>query len=158
MRGTSAFVVAAWLAAMPAGGVLAHGTGARIVASTATVVELYYTDGEPMAYAEAKVYSPDMPDVPFVNGRADRLGRVAFAADREGVWRIEARDNDGHGVRTDVTITGNAAIPRRDFGASPWLLWVSLFVNVFALASLMEARRDRRARIAPVRSMEGVST
>ena len=117
----------------------AHGTGARVVGNTATIVELYYTDGEPMAYAEAKVFSPDAPDVPFVNGRADKLGHVTFAADRDGVWRVEAHDNEGHSVRSDVTIAGNGAMPRPSLVGNSWLLWASLSLNIFAVVSLIRS-------------------
>ena len=137
MRGI--FAVAAAIVLAP-GIVLAHGTGARIMANTATVVELYHTDGDPMAYAEAKVFSPEAPDVPFVNGRADKLGRVTFAADRDGVWRVEAHDNEGHSVRTEVTVASNAVIDRHNLGGNPWLLWASLFVNVFAVVTLIQSR------------------
>ena len=145
-----------------AGAVWAHGTGARVAANTATVVELYYTDGEPMAYAEAKVFSPEASDVPFVNGRADKLGRVTFAADHDGLWRVEAHDNGGHSVRTEVTVADGGVIPRQSLGGNPWLLWTSLFVNVFALVSCVEMwRRPGKSTLYPngtSKTMEGAST
>ena len=94
-----ALVLAIGLATLTSGNALAHGTGARVLGTTATTVELYYVGGDPMAYAEAKVFSPEAPDVPFVNGRADKLGRIAFAANHDGVWRVEAHDAEGHRVQ-----------------------------------------------------------
>jgi hypothetical protein len=85
--------------------------------------------------------------LPFVNGRADKLGRVTFAADRDGIWRVEAHDNDDHKVRTEVAITAaGAAAPRLGSSGNRWLLWASLTVNLFAVASLVDVwRRQRRS-------------
>lgn len=133
----------------------AHGTGARVLGNTATTVELYYSGGDPMAYAEAKVFSPDSPNVPFVNGRADRRGRVTFAADRDGIWRIEAKDNEGHKVLTEVTIAAGSAAANQGSGGNRWLLWFSLFLNVLALATLAERWRNGRSAVSIGRAFNG---
>jgi nickel transport protein len=161
MRLIYAGLIAGAMATAAHGTAFAHGVRARAIGNTATVVELYYTDGEVMAYAEVRVFSPDMPDVPFVNGRADRLGRVTFAADRDGIWRIEAQDNQGHKVRTDVTIAAGSAASQHTASGNSWLLWASLFVNIFASASWIATWRSKRMTLhadSVDKIMEGAST
>lgn len=75
----------------------AHGTGHRIVEHKKTVmVEFFYSDDEPMSYAEVVVFSPLDLKVQFQIGRTDKNGRFAFCPDTNGTWTIEANDGMGH--------------------------------------------------------------
>ena len=143
-----ALVLAIGLATLASGNALAHGTGARVLGTTATTVELYYVGGDPMAYAEAKVFSPEAPDVPFVNGRTDKLGRIAFAANHDGIWHVEAHDTEGHRVQTDVTIAAGSAVANPGIGGHKWLLWGSLTLNILGLVGAVEWWRSRKAKPA----------
>src|SRR5437879_11860805 len=104
-------VLALGALSLAAGPLFAHGTGARNIGSGASVTEFYYSDGTPMAYAEATVLAPDDDSAPFMHGRADRLGRVAFFPSADGVWRVEARDGEGHVARSEIVIAAGAARP-----------------------------------------------
>jgi nickel transport protein len=59
-------------------------------------VEFSYSDGEPMAYAEVMVFSPENSELEHQNGRTDRHGKFAFCPDMPGAWRISANDGMGH--------------------------------------------------------------
>lgn len=126
----------------------AHGVEALSVDGAARAVEIRYSTGEPMAYAEIKVYSPSSPDIEVIAGFADRNGRYAFLPDEEGDWRLEATDGMGHKAALIVSHTLGDKIAASIGGKSPLymraLLGVSLILNIFALYSFL-TRRKRRA-------------
>jgi len=140
--------LAATLAASPAG---AHGVGSRSLGPGAQAVEFYYASGEAMAYASVRLFAPSDPAVPFIDGRADRLGRFAFLPSEPGPWVIDADDGDGH--KLSMTVQAGAA---NEPGASPggrfslWrvTLWLSLSANVLAAAAWARARRPAAAQPA----------
>ncbi len=111
----------------------------------AVVVDCYYADGATMAYGEVRVFSPDIADAPFSNGRADRLGRFAFAPDRPGAWRIEAKDHEGHSASAVLTVGEAQASPGPWRRPRTWLLFASLAVNIGFFAWWAEARRRKPA-------------
>lgn len=119
------------LALLPAAG-WAHGTGSRTSADRAVVLDLHYSDGEAMSYADVQVFAPS-ETVAFMHGRADRLGRAAFVPDRDGEWRVEGRDAEGHMVRAVVPVSGDTTVAQAG-GVPAWMLWTSLALNLFGLA------------------------
>ena len=62
-------------------------------------------------------------------------------------WRLEAQDNEGHRVKTNVTITSGAAVGS-GLGSNRWLLRISLMVNNIALCGFVEIWRYQRRRLA----------
>ncbi len=85
----------------------AHGTGSRILNDgRAVTAEFYYSDGDPMSYAEVLVFSPENGKVEYQNGRTDQRGRFAFFPETPGTWRIEANDGMGHKAVTSVEVHG----------------------------------------------------
>lgn len=143
---SSRVLAAALLLAGWTGAASAHGTGARTLGANAIAVELYYSDGGPMAYAEARVFGPgDTAEMPFVNARSDRLGRVAFLPDRDGEWRIEGRDGEGHSIQATVTVAGGAAPAGGAGGLVRWGLWASLAVNLYVAGTLWAKWRENKA-------------
>jgi nickel transport protein len=67
-------------------------------------VEFSYSDGEPMAYAEVMVFSPENSEVEHQNGRTDRHGKFVFCTDMPGEWRISANDGMGHRCDSKVEV------------------------------------------------------
>lgn len=134
------------LASLPAG---AHGVGSRLSDSRAVVVDLHYSDGDAMSYADVQVFAPG-DAVAFLHGRADRLGRAAFVPDRNGVWRIEARDAEGHLVNASVPVDGGASPGVMGaMGSVPaWMLWASLALNLFGAAQAWSMFRAGKGRAA----------
>lgn len=128
--------------AAPAGAA-AHGVGARPLGPGAQAVEFYYATGEPMAYATMRLFAPSDPAVPFLDGRADRLGRFAFLPSEPGAWTVEAGDGDGHTLRVSVdagTAASAGPAPGGLFSGRRLVLWLSLSLNVFALAAWLRRR------------------
>jgi nickel transport protein len=75
----------------------AHGTGHRLITdSAALTVEFFYSDNEPMSYAEVFLFGPHDLKVEYQNGRTDQKGRFSFYPSVPGAWRIEAADGMGH--------------------------------------------------------------
>lgn len=135
-------LAASLLAAGPAA---AHGVGSRSLGAGAQAVEFYYASGEPMAYATVKLFTPTDPAVPYVDGRADRMGRFAFLPSEPGAWTVVAEDGDGHTLRMTVQATADAAPASPAPGWSPWrvALWLSLSLNLLGLAAWVNARQRR---------------
>jgi nickel transport protein len=77
--------------------ILAHGTGHRLATDSSTVtIEFFYSDNEPLSYAEVFVFGPQDLKVEYQNGRTDQKGRFSIYPTIQGAWRIEANDGMGH--------------------------------------------------------------
>lgn len=124
-------------AALAAGGAQAHGVGARPLGPGAQPVEFYYASGEPMAHVAVRLFAPGNGTVPYVDGRADKLGRFAFLPSEPGAWTARAEDKEGHEVELTVQ-AGEAGAAGGSPGGmfSPWrvALWLSLSANLLAAA------------------------
>jgi nickel transport protein len=82
----------------------AHGVVYEISKEDAVIVKVGYDDGEPMSYAEVKIFSPFERDIEYQNGRTDRNGCFAFFPDQAGEWKVIVNDGMGHGVVTEVPV------------------------------------------------------
>ncbi|MBC7800536.1 MAG: hypothetical protein H7Z10_07930 [Gemmatimonadaceae bacterium] len=128
----------------------AHGTGSRVSADRAVVVDLHYADGEPMSFVDFYVYAPSEVGA-YLHARADRQGRAAFVPDRDGEWRVEGKDSEGHTVRAVVPVTGSVAAAGSG-GVPAWMLWGSLALNLFGAAELWSRYAPRRAALPGMRT------
>ena len=150
MRTLAVGLIAA--AAIAPGPSAAHGVGARKLGPGAQTVEIYYASGEPMAYATVRVFSPSDPTIPYIDGRADRLGRFAFLPSEPGAWSVQADDGDGHHLAITVAADENAPAAGAPVGLfSAWrvALWLSFSVNAMLLATALRRWLDRRALRSP---------
>ncbi|CAN2044543.1 nickel transport protein [Candidatus Magnetomoraceae bacterium gMMP-1] len=91
--------------------VAAHGTAYSILNdNNAVTLFFYYSDGEPMNYAEILILSPETAGqkseqkIEYQNGRTDQKGRFAFYPDSAGTWLIEVNDGMGHKVSAEVEV------------------------------------------------------
>lgn len=82
----------------------AHGVDYEIKEGKAVVLRVGYDDGEPMIYAEVKIFSPGNKDIEHQNGRTDKNGCFAFLPDQIGEWKVIVNDGTGHGVVTEVEV------------------------------------------------------
>ena len=126
----------AWLwtlAAPSAAG--AHGVIATTETRPAVALRFNYSDGEPLAYAQARVFAPGQTTLEHVNARTDIAGRLAFVPDRPGEWRVRVDDGMGHAMERSVSVTEVAArLHVQDDSAPPLAeraaLGASLLLNV----------------------------
>jgi nickel transport protein len=134
---------------------LSHGTGHDILQDAPLVaLEFHYSDGMPMQYAEALVFSPQDPEVEHQNGRTDKHGRFVFCPDAQGAWLVKVNDGMGHleqaAVEIDAqTLSGPAlnraapAPPATDGGAAPSkalkiITGLSLILNAALVAFVLK--------------------
>jgi len=82
----------------------AHGVEYEVKEGKAVVLKIGYDDGEPMSYAEVKIFSPDDKDIEHQNGRTDKNGCFAFSPDQLGEWKVIVNDGTGHGAVTKVEV------------------------------------------------------
>jgi nickel transport protein len=129
--------------ALLAGAVHAHTLTHTAQPGRAVIVELRYGDGSPFGYESAEVYRPG-ESVPFLAGRTDANGRLAFVPDRPGDWRVRAISEDGHGGDFTVSATpeGGAAAPSAGLGTVGSLaVGLSVLFGAFGIWSLFVRRR-----------------
>ncbi len=89
-----------WLTATAA---LAHGVHADLLEG-GTGVRARFDTGEPMAFADVKVFAPDAPNEAWLESTTDPEGRFVFVPPRPGVWRIAVDDGMGHALFRDIAV------------------------------------------------------
>ncbi|MGC4121486.1 MAG: hypothetical protein QM765_44310 [Myxococcales bacterium] len=142
-------VVSALLASLAPSSAQAHEVLHTVEPGKAWAVKLRYADGEPLAYVPFEVYSPADPKIPYLKGRTDRSGYVAFVPDVPGAWRVKVVDDSGHGLDTtiDVGAAASAATaspnPDANLALRP-LIGFAVIAVVFA--ALFWGYRRRAAR------------
>jgi nickel transport protein len=125
-------------AALLAGTLHAHALSHTAQPGSAVIVELRYGDGSPFSYESAEVYRPGEA-VPFLAGRTDANGRLAFVPDRAGDWRVRVFSEDGHGGDFTVAAAGaaGASTPADGMGTVGRLaVGLSVIFGVFGIWSL----------------------
>lgn len=115
----------------------AHGVDYEVKEGKAVVIRAGYDDGEPMSYAEIKIFSPDNKDIEHQNGRTDKNGCFAFLPDQIGEWRVVVNDGMGHGVVTEVEVfavgesaSGGKEAMKIETTAKGWPRWQKLITGV----------------------------
>jgi nickel transport protein len=95
----------------------AHGMEHTITREQTVVIRAAYDDGEPMSYADVKIYAPGNAQIEPQNGRTDKHGCFAFIPDGPGQWRLTVDGGMGHMITTDVTVD-DALAPVVDLSAN----------------------------------------
>jgi nickel transport protein len=137
-------VLLALPAALLAGTLHAHALSHTAQPGSAVIVELRYGDGSPFSYESAEVYRPGEA-VPFLAGRTDANGRMAFVPDRAGDWRVRAFSEDGHGGDFTVAAAGDAgtSTPAAGLGTVGGLaVGLSILFGLFGLWSLFLRKKS----------------
>jgi len=131
-------------AALLAGALHAHALSHSAQPGRAVIVELRYGDGSPFSYESTEIYRPG-ETVPFLAGRTDANGRLAFVPDRGGDWRVRAFSEDGHGGDFTVAAVseGGASAPSAGLGTFGGLaVGVSVLFGLFGLWSLFLRKKS----------------
>lgn len=130
-------------AALLGGALHAHALNHSVQPGSAVIVELRYGDGSPFSYESAEVYRPGEA-VPFLAGRTDANGRLAFVPDKAGDWRIRAFSEDGHGgdFTAAAAPEGGLSAPSAEPGTVGGLaVGLSVIFGVFGIWSLFVRRK-----------------
>ena len=125
----------------------AHGVEYEVKEGRAVVLKAGYDDGEPMSYAEVKIFSPGNKDIEHQNGRTDKNGCFAFLPDQPGEWKVIVNDGTGHGVVTKVEVKESMKIEATTKGWSRWQKVITGISVIWGLAGLILYFRVRK-RIA----------
>lgn len=88
----------------------AHGMVHYFTEEQAMVIRAAYDDGEPMSYAEVKIYGPGDARFEHQNGRTDKHGCFAFVPDVPGQWRLTVDGGMGHMITTEVMVDETLAL------------------------------------------------
>lgn len=93
-------------------GLLAHEVNYQVKEKEGICVSFFFTEGEPMNYAEVEVYSPDEKIV-FQKARTDKNGIFCFRPDKAGIWRVVVKgetEHGMHGTKVEVKIGENLSL------------------------------------------------
>ncbi len=124
--------------------VRAHGVEYDIIESKAISIRAGYDDGEPMNYAEVKIFSPFDATIEYQNGRTDKNGCFSFLPDKSGVWKIVIDDGMGHGVVTEIPVKDGIKIDSVHHGYPRWLKLVTGISIIFGLNGIYFYIRSRK--------------
>lgn len=113
-----AAALAALLASLAPASARAHEVLHSVEQGRAWAVKLSYADGEVLAYVPFEVYSPADPKIPYLKGRTDRSGYLAFVPDAPGAWRVKVIDDTGHGLDTTLDVPSLAPAARAQASAA----------------------------------------
>jgi nickel transport protein len=86
----------------------AHETLHELRRGQAIALKASFADGEVLAYTPFEVYSPADSKLPWLKGRTDRAGWLAFLPDVPGKWRVKVIDSTGHGLDLEVDASATA--------------------------------------------------
>lgn len=112
-------------------------------------VRAEYEAGDPMAFAEVRVFAPGQEEV-YQEGFTDADGSFMIRAATPGPWRVEIDDGMGHKLKT--TLDADVLSMTTTSPESPWhrsaevLLGLSL---IFAGSGFFAWGRQRRGRSVP---------
>ncbi len=144
-------LIALLASAVPSGAV-AHEVLHEVVHDRAVAVRVYEPGGHAFADAEFEVFSPAGGSAPYLRGRTDRGGWLAFVPDEPGAWRVRVSDASGHGLATAIDVpAAGAPAPGAGPAAGPAsftlrpLLGAAVIAAIFT-ALVVAARRRRPAK------------
>jgi nickel transport protein len=132
-----------WLIVLATSGMAyAHGMSHEVTKKEAVMIAAEYDDGEPVSYAEVKIYSPEGGRVEYQNGRTDKKGRFAFLPDRAGEWKINIDGGMGHFKSTVFVVDEAMDIRMKENTGRTCPRWqavvtgISIIFGLFGLISL----------------------
>ncbi|MBN2372301.1 hypothetical protein JXL19_00745 [bacterium] len=129
--------------------VFAHGVHYKVDKAEAMIIKVEYDGGEPMGYAEVKIFSPDDQKVEYQNGRTDREGRFSFLPEKGGAWKVVVSDGMGHGVTAEVSADHrpDAGKMVQSAGFNTWqkvIIALSVIWGLIGFAFFFQARIIKR--------------
>ena len=100
---------AGWLGAstVAPSAAIAHGSNITVT-QQAVEIQATFEDGSPMATAQVRVYAPNRPETPLLNGTTDKQGKFWFTPNAEGNWEVTVRQA-GHGQTTTFVVEAATA-------------------------------------------------
>lgn len=134
-----------------------HGMFHEIAGKEAVVVTAEYDDGEPMSYADVKIYSPAGGKIEHQNGRTDKNGCFAFVPDSPGQWRIIIDGDMGHVIDTTFAVDEALAVVNKQEAGQGYPRWqgiltgLSVIFGLCGFACYLRARKSLRSRPGMVR-------
>jgi nickel transport protein len=118
----------------------------------AVAVRAYESDGMALGDAQYEVFSPASTTEPYLRGRTDRHGWLAFVPDVAGAWRVRVVEGSGHGLDTTVDVSsGGSPSPRSAPAPGGAAVALRPLVGVVLIAAIFGAlfalaRRKARQR------------
>lgn len=110
--------------------VYAHGVVYEVKEDKSVIIKVEYDDGEPMSYADVKIFSPTEKEIEHQNGRTDKNGCFAFLPDIVGEWKITVNDGMGHGVVEKVKVKEAMVIESIHVIHRSWTWFQKLIVGI----------------------------
>ncbi len=129
--------------------VYAHGIDYQVIGNNAIAVKVLYTGGEPISFANVLIFAPD-EKIPYLKGKTDKNGVIAFLPDRKGKWSIEITDETEHGMHKKLislqveedfkTVIAQKGLLEK---YSKVLTGIGLIIGTFGLIALLRNRKNK---------------
>jgi len=138
-----------WVIILTTSGIAyAHGVFHQITKTEAVLITAAYDDGEPMSYADVKIYSPASEKIEHQNGRTDKNGRFAFVPDLSGEWKITIDGGMGHVINTTFAVDEALAMVRKEETGTVCPKWHGIITGlgvIFGLCGFVYYFRARKS-------------
>lgn len=106
----------------------------------------FYDNGEPVSFAEARLFAPGPEDRPALVSTTDRNGYFMFRPHTQGTWKVTVDDGMGHVTTAFLPFQGTVdAASRRDTGRMPRrygaVAGLGLLFGIFGWSAFLRSRR-----------------
>lgn len=145
MRPLIAFVTILMLA-VTASAVLAHSIN-YAVEQKGMAVRAYYSEKDSAAYSQYELFGPGDKD-PYMTGRTDQNGYMAFVPNRPGIWKLQVwgeSTHGFHGVTTEIKV--DKALGLEGFSKpmvaayTKYVTGISLIIGIFGIYGFIASRK-----------------
>ena len=146
MKKPSLFFLIAFLLLFTPNNLWAHGVVYEVKEGKTVIIKIAYDDGEPMSYAEVKIFSPHESELEYQNGRTDKNGCFSFVPEQIGEWRVVINDGMGHGVATKINVAEAMEIEANHKGWPRWQKLITGISIIWGLTGLILYFKVRKRR------------
>lgn len=114
----------------------AHSVNYKVERTTAVVVKVFYSNREVASYSGYEVFAPG-DDQPYMKGRTDRNGFLAFMPDRAGRWSVKVTGESEHGFHgATIEVNVDQAMQVESFDQPLVATHTRLFVGIGVIAGI----------------------
>jgi len=91
---------------------VAHGTRHEVIRKGVVGIRAMYDDGTPIARAKTLVFPPGETEAAF-HIMTDKDGTACFRPDQPGIWTLQVRAANGHGMRINLDVDDTGQITEK---------------------------------------------
>lgn len=116
--------------------VFAHAVQTNFVMTSDLELQSVFSTGEPFQQAEVKVFAPNNPNEPWLQGTTDEKGNFSFKPDPSipGNWEVQIGEG-GHADYLTVPVTEQGVDEKQISDSDPLPAWLVLAAGVSTIGT-----------------------